>query len=365
MNTSELLLQSISGTFLNFGEALYLYKNAQTSELMFAADTVRKRKHHPGIVSWIIDRNVNITNVCLSRCKFCNYYRKPKDNDAYITTAEEYDKKIRRLWELGGDQLLLQGGLHPHLGLGFYRELFTDLKNKYPWLKLHALGPAEVHHLAKMEKCSYADILTELQKAGLDSLPGAGAEILADRVRKLISPAKCSADEWLQVMREAHKTGMATSATMMFGHIETEEERILHILKIRDLQNEKPTENPGFVAFISWPFQGKNTKLQEKYPVSPVTAEAYIRMVAISRLLLPNIENIQASWLTTGIETGKICLHAGANDLGSIMIEENVVSAAGASHTLDQNGMEEAIRDAGFIPVLRNQKYEFLTYPEV
>ncbi len=364
MNIPELLLQAISGKFLEFEQALFLYKNAKTSELMLAADTVRKRKHHPNIVSWIIDRNVNITNVCLSRCKFCNYYRKAKDDDAYITTAEEYEAKIRRLWELGGDQLLLQGGLHPHLGLDFYLKLFSNLKGKYPWLKLHALGPAEVHHLAKMEKCGYATILAELHKAGLDSLPGAGAEILADRVRKLISPAKCSADEWLQVMREAHKTGMSTSATMMFGHVETIEERVMHILKIRDLQNEKPAGHPGFVAFISWPFQGKDTKLQEKYHVSPVSAEAYIRMVATSRLLLPNIENIQASWLTTGIETGKICLHAGANDLGSIMIEENVVSAAGANHALDEKGMEEAIRDAGFIPVRRNQKYELLSYPE-
>ncbi|MDR1172699.1 MAG: CofH family radical SAM protein, partial [Bacteroidales bacterium] len=309
--------------------------------------------------SWQIDRNVNYTNVCVSHCRFCNFCRTRNSADAYITTDEEYDVKIRELFAIGGDQLLLQGGMHPDLGLPFYDDLFRKLKKRYPGLKLHALGPPEVHHIARKEGMSYRETLEALVKAGLDSLPGAGAEILSDRVRRMVSPAKCTAQQWLDVMREAHAMNLPTSATMMFGHVETERERIEHLVHIRDLQVQKPEDAYGFLAFISWPFQSAGTALERNMSIrSSIRTQDYLRMIAISRVMLPNVTNIQASWLTTGISAGLLALYAGANDLGSVMMEENVVSAAGAKHQTDVAGMREAIRKAGFAPILRNQKYE-------
>jgi len=255
---------------------------------------------------------------------------------------------------------LLQGGMHPHLGLDFYTNLFSGLKKLYPSLRLHALGPPEVVHLANMEKLAYREVLEKLVASGMDSLPGAGAEILVDRVRHEISPVKCTAIEWLEVMKEAHIMDLTTSATMMFGHIETLEERLEHMVSIRELQSRKPSAHKGFLSFIPWPFQDEGTVLLKKSGISNhVTSEEYIRMIAISRIMIPNIPNIQASWLTVGKETGQLCLHAGANDFGSIMIEENVVSAAGAHNSMDAQGMQSAISEAGFVPQLRNQDFSW------
>ena len=345
--------------FLSVEEGLYLYRYAPLAELMQLGWALRQI-HVPGnTASWQIDRNVNYTNVCVSHCRFCNFCRTKSSADAYITTDEEYDVKIRELFDTGGDQLLLQGGLHPDLGLQFYLNLFQRLKNRYPKLKLHALGPHEIHYIAEKEKLSYRATLEALVSAGLDSLPGAGAEILSDRVRKIISPAKCNTQQWLDVMREAHALNLPTSATMMFGHVETEKERIEHLVHIRNLQAQKPEGTYGFLAFIPWIFQSKGTALERRMNIRNRTGtQDYLRMIAISRAMLPNITNIQASWLTVGIQAGTLALYAGANDLGSVMIEENVVSAAGASHKMDASGMQNAIRIAGFTPQLRNQKYE-------
>jgi cyclic dehypoxanthinyl futalosine synthase len=317
-----------------------------------------------GKVSWQIDRNVNTTNVCLANCKFCNFYRIPGHADAYITDMPTYRKKIEETLAYGGDQLLLQGGHHPDLGLDFYTKTFRQLKQEYPSLKLHALGPPEVAHICKLEKMSHHDVLKALQEAGLDSLPGAGAEILVDRVRRLISKGKCGADEWLAIMHEAHKLNITTSATMMFGHVETLEERFIHLTRIREIQSMKPEHAKGFLAFIPWTFQDVDTLLTRIRGVHNLTTtDEYIRMIAISRIMLPNVKNIQASWLTVGKQTAQVCLHSGANDFGSIMIEENVVSAAGAPHRFTYKTMQDAIREAGFEPQLRNQQYEWREIP--
>jgi cyclic dehypoxanthinyl futalosine synthase len=361
MDISDLYRKALDLQFLSVDEGLYLYRNAPLSELMQLGYSLRQI-HVPGnAASWQIDRNVNYTNVCASHCRFCNFCRTRNSSDAYIVTDEEYDVKIKELFAAGGEQLLLQGGMHPDLGLKFYVDLFRSLKNRHPRLKLHALGPPEVHHIAAKEGLSYRQTLEALTEAGLDSLPGAGAEILSDRVRKIVSPAKCSAPQWLDVMREAHDMNLPTSATMMFGHVETERERIEHLVLIRDLQAQKPENAYGFLAFIPWPFQSAGTALERMMTVRRAGTWDYLRMIAVSRAMLPNITNIQASWLTTGISAGLLSLYAGANDLGSVMIEENVVSAAGAKHKMDAAGMQNAIRSAGFTPLLRNQKYEPIT----
>lgn len=362
---SALLLKAIDGKFLSTDEGLELYLNAPLSQLMFAANEVREKLHPHGKVTWIIDRNVNYTNICVSGCKFCNFYRGKNHREAYVTSIEEYRQKIDELIALGGNQLLLQGGMHPDFGLSFYTELFQALKGMYPDLKLHALGPPEVVHIAQLESLSYHDTLERLMAAGLDSLPGAGAEILVERVRSEVSRNKCTANQWLDVMREAHRLGLTTSATMMFGHIETPEERLQHMIAVREVQAGKPDAATGFISFIPWPFQDKNTVLSKRYNVhNSVSREEYIRTIAISRLMLPNIQNVQASWLTVGKETAQLCLHAGANDFGSIMIEENVVSVAGADYKFDKDGIRKAIREAGFEPQFRNQQFEFLPSPE-
>ena len=358
MNVEKLINKALQLDFLDAEEGSFLYKNASIGLLMYLGNAIRKKLHPENNVTWIIDRNVNITNVCISGCRFCNFYRPKGSEEAYITSFDEYREKIDTLFKLGGRQLLLQGGMHPDLGLEFYTSLFCRLKNTYPELKLHALGPPEIHHIAGLENLSYEEVLDALINAGLDSLPGAGAEILSDRVRKKISKGKCLTEAWLNVMRTAHKKHLITSATMMFGHIETPEERLEHLINIRNVQHEKPENSPGFISFIPWPFQDNGTILARKGVKNQSTAEDYIRLIAISRIMLPNIKNIQASWLTVGKETGQICLHSGANDMGSIMIEENVVSSAGASYSFDEKGITEAIRQAGFHPVKRNQKFE-------
>jgi cyclic dehypoxanthinyl futalosine synthase len=365
MNDSELYHRALNFEFLSVEEGVHLFHHAPLADLMFVANELRKKQVPHEKVTWQIDRNVNTTNVCIANCKFCNFYRVPGHPDAYITDMETYRRKIAETFRFGGDQLLLQGGHHPQLGLDFYTRTFRQLKQEFPTLKLHALGPPEVAHICKLEKMSHHDVLVALKDAGLDSLPGAGAEILVDRVRRLVSKGKCGADEWLAIMQEAHKLKITTSATMMFGHVETIEERFVHLTRIREVQSKKPEQAKGFLAFIPWTFQDVDTLLARIRGVHNLTTpEEYIRMIALSRIMLPNIKNIQASWLTVGKQTAQICLHAGANDFGSIMIEENVVSAAGAPHRFTYKTIQGAIREAGFEPQLRNQQYEWRNIPE-
>jgi cyclic dehypoxanthinyl futalosine synthase len=364
MELKELYSKALKFEWLSPEEGIYLFEKAPLTELMHIADELRKQQVPHGKVTWQIDRNVNTTNVCTANCKFCNFYRIPGHAEAYITTIDEYKRKIDETLKFGGDQLLLQGGHHPDLGLKFYVDTFRTLKELYPTLKLHTLGPPEVAHITKLEKSTHIEVLKALQDAGMNSLPGAGAEILNDRVRRLISKGKCGAQEWLDVMRAAHKLNIASSATMMFGHVETLQERFEHFADIRQVQSEKPEGHYGFTAFIPWTFQDVDTLLSRIRGVhNMTTSEEYIRMIAMSRIMLPNIKNIQASWLTVGKQVAQICLRAGANDFGSIMIEENVVSAAGAPHRFTYRSMQEAIREAGFEPQLRTQLYEFREIP--
>jgi cyclic dehypoxanthinyl futalosine synthase len=362
MKLDELYDKALILNPLDADEGLTLYTQAPLEELIFVANKLRQFHNSGNNVGWMIDRNVNLTNICFSQCSFCNFCRKKGDAESYVTSMEEYESKIGELYSLGGDQLLLQGGMNPDLDISYYVDLFSALKKNWPSLKLHALGPPEIVYLAKKEKMSYADVLSRLKKAGLDSLPGAGAEILSDRVRKIVSPAKATTEEWLEVMREAHILNLPTSATMMYGHIETTRERIEHLIKLRDLQERRPKDHYGFITFIPWPFQDEGTLLLQKQGIkSTYNGPDYLRLIAISRIMLNNIINIQASILTVGKEIGMLSLHSGANDLGSIMIEENVVSAAGATNHFSAGDIQSIIKEAGFTPVRRNQKYE--VYP--
>jgi cyclic dehypoxanthinyl futalosine synthase len=365
MNTADLLNRALQFDFLSQEEGVFLYHQATTAELAYVANELRKKQVPSGKVTWQIDRNVNTTNVCIANCKFCNFFRRPGHEDSYVTDIETYKVKIEETFRLGGDQLLLQGGHHPDLGLEFYTNLFRTLKELYPDLKLHALGPPEIAHVAKLEGKSHTEVLAALKASGMDSLPGAGAEILNDRVRRLISKGKCGGQEWLDVMRAAHQLDITTSATMMFGHVETIEERFEHLVWIRQVQSEKPANAKGFLAFIPWPFQDDGTLLKRLRGISNnVSGDEYVRMLALSRIMLPNIKNIQASWLTVGKPVAQLCLHAGANDFGSIMIEENVVSAAGAPHRFTAKGIQDAITEAGFEAQLRGQQYNYRELPE-
>ena len=365
MQIDNLYNKALNFEFLTVEEGMFLFKNAPVSELMFVANELRKKQVPHGKVTWQIDRNLNTTNVCIANCKFCNFYRIPGHAEAYITDMDTYRVKIAETIKYGGDQLLLQGGHHPDLGLDFYTKTFSAIKSEFPTIKIHALGPPEIAHITKLEKSTHKEVLTALKEAGMDSLPGAGAEILVDRVRRLISKGKCGADEWLAIMHEAHKLNITTSATMMFGHVETLEERFIHLARIREVQAMKPENAKGFLAFIPWTFQDADTLLAKIRGVHNLTTpDEYIRMIAMSRIMLPNIKNIQASWLTVGKATAQICLNGGANDFGSIMIEENVVSAAGAPHRFTYKTIQNAIKEGGFEPQLRNQQYEWRVIPE-
>jgi cyclic dehypoxanthinyl futalosine synthase len=350
--------------WLSEAEGLHLFEHAPLAELMFVANEMRKQHVPHNKVTWQIDRNVNTTNVCLANCKFCNFYRIPGHAEAYITDIATYKTKIKETIAWGGDQLLLQGGHHPDLGLKFYVDLFRELKSMYPQIRLHTLGPPEIAHIAKLEKATHHEVLQALKNAGMDSLPGAGAEILVDRVRRLISKGKCGAQEWLDVMRAAHQLDITSSATMMFGHVETLEERFTHLALLRQVQSEKPDASNGFLAFIPWTFQDVGTLLNRiRGTRNTTTGDEYLRMIAISRIMLPNVKNIQASWLTVGKEIAQASLYGGANDFGSIMLEENVVSAAGAPHRFTYKSIQEAITEAGFEPQLRTQLYKFRDLP--
>lgn len=366
MNLNDIYKRALKLEHLTVEEGAFLFHHAPIAELAWVANELRKIQVPHSKVTWIIDRNMNTTNVCTANCKFCNFYRVPGHSEQYITDIETYKVKIEETFRYGGEQLLLQGGHHPELGLEYYVDLFKQLKSLYPQLKLHALGPPELAHICKVSKVSHQAALEALIAAGLDSMPGPGAEILDDRVRRLISKGKCSAQEWLEIMKVAHQLNLTTSATMMFGHIETIQERMEHLVKIREVQAQKPEHAKGFVAFIPWTFQDVDTLLLRiRRAKNDTTPEEYIRMIALSRIMLPNIKNIQASWLTVGKKVAQMCLHAGANDFGSIMIEENVVSAAGAPHRFTADGIQQAIREAGFEPQLRNQQYEFREMPQL
>lgn len=344
---------------ITIAECLEIYQNAPLWKLMEIANIIRFNKHPQKKVSWQIDRNVNYTNVCISGCLFCNFHCKITETEHHNNVSiDSFEEKIKILRKKGGDQLLLQGGLHPKYDINYYKSLFRELKRIDPNLKLNALGPPEIAHIARLSKLTITETLIQLIESGLDTLPGAGAEILDDNIRKIISPAKPTAKEWIDVMMCAHKLGISTTATMVYGHIEDDRQRMQHLITLRQIQKEKPKNAIGFRAFICWPMQVKGTKLIDLYPnIIKQTPADYIRMIAISRIVLHNIDHIQTSWLTVGKDTAMITLHAGADDMGSIMIEENVVSSAGVNNSFDANGIQDAIREAGFTPWLRDQQY--------
>ena len=337
-------------------EALELYRGAPTSLVGRLADGVRARKHPESIVTYIIDRNVNYTNVCVAKCSFCAFYRDVGSPEGYVLGFDELFRKIDETVAVGGVQLLLQGGHNPDLPLRWYEDLFRAVKQRYPTFKLHALSPPEVIHLSRLTQLPVAAIIDRLVAAGLDSIPGGGAEILVDRVRTLLHCyGKASADEWLDVMRLAHRAGLRTTATMMYGTVETDEERIEHLLRLRALQDE----TGGFTAFIAWSYQPDNTVLAG----DEATGVDYMRTLATARIVLDNFDNLQASWVTQGGKVGQLSLAFGANDMGSVMIEENVVRAAGASYCMDEVEIVRNIENAGFAAKRRNMHYEILGDP--
>jgi len=338
-------------------EALDLIENASLVELGEMA-TKRKAELHPEkITSFVVDRNINYTNVCWVDCKFCAFYRHGRDGDSYVLSYEEIDKKIEELLEIGGTQILMQGGVHPKLKIDYYEDLVEHIHTKFPQITLHSFSAIEIVYIAKVSKITILEVLKRLQAKGLSSIPGAGAEILSDRVRDIIAPKKIDACQWLEVHRLAHSIGMKTTATMMFGTVETNEEIIEHWDLIRQLQDE----TGGFRAFIMWSFQSGNTKLIEELPdIKPQSSNRYLRLLAVSRLFLDNFKNIQSSWVTQGSYIGQMALKFGANDLGSTMMEENVVAAAGATNCMNQDEMIQLIRDVGEKPAKRNTAYEIL-----
>jgi cyclic dehypoxanthinyl futalosine synthase len=351
MTIDALADQVRQGRRLDRAEALDLYLHAPTALLGRLADEVRARKHPERIVTYIIDRNVNYTNVCVARCNFCAFYRPVGSADGYVLGFEEIFRKIDETIALGGGQLLLQGGHNPDLPLEWYEDLFRAVKARYPAFKLHALSPPEVIHLSRMSRLPVPQVIERLIAAGLDSIPGGGAEILVDRVRKLLNCyGKATADEWLDVMRHAHRAGLRTTATMMYGTVETVDERLEHLFRLRELQDEMG----GFTAFITWSYQPDHTELGG----TEASGVEYLRTLATARLVLDNFDNLQASWVTQGGKVGQLSLAFGANDMGSVMIEENVVRAAGAAYCMDEIEIVRNIENAGFVAKRRNMHYE-------
>ena len=337
-------------------DAIALYRHAPTHQLGQLADVVRARKHPAGVVTYIIDRNVNYTNVCVAKCSFCAFYRDVGASDGYVLGFDEIFAKIDETIELGGVQLLLQGGHNPDLPLTWYEDLFREVKHRYPDFKLHELSPPEVVHISRLSQLPIRAVLERLIAAGLDSVPGGGAEILVDRVRRLLNCySKATASEWLEVMRVAHTLGLRTTATMMYGTVECLEERIEHLMQLRDLQDE----TGGFTAFITWSYQPPNTELGGV----EATGIDYLRTLALARVVLDNVPNLQASWVTQGGKVGQLSLAFGANDMGSVMMEENVVRAAGAAYCMDEVEIARNVEDAGFVPKRRNMHYEILGDP--
>ena len=338
-------------------DALDLIKNASLLDLAKMASAKKDELHKEKLTTFIVDRNINYTNVCWVDCKFCAFFRHKKDNDSYVLKFDEIDEKIEELLAIGGTQILFQGGVHPNLKIDYYEDLVNHIHTKYPQITIHGFSSIEIDFIAKVSKISILEVLKRLQAKGLNSIPGAGAEILSDRVRDIIAPKKMDTQEWLEVHRLAHSIGMKTTATMMFGTVETDEEIIEHWDLIRKLQDE----TGGFRAFIMWSFQGENTKLMEEHPqIKPQSSNRYLRLLAVSRLYLDNFKNLQSSWVTQGSYIGQMALKFGANDLGSTMMEENVVKAAGAANRMNQDEMIRFIKDIGEIPAKRDTAYNIL-----
>ena len=350
----------LDGHRIDAAEAIALYRGLPTHALGALADGARAARHPDGIVTYIIDRNVNYTNVCVARCNFCAFYRDVGSSDGYVLGFDELFAKIDETIAVGGVQLLLQGGHNPDLPLNWYEDLFRAIKERYPDFRLHALSPPELIHLSRLSNLPVRAVIDRLMAAGMDSIPGGGAEILVDRVRRLLHcDGKATADEWIGVMRDAHRAGLRTTATMMYGTVETLEERVEHLLRIRALQDE----TGGFTAFITWSFQPDHTELAERQPIDTATCVEYLRTLALARLVLDNVDNLQASWVTQGGKVGQLSLAYGANDMGSVMIEENVVRAAGAAYCMDEVEIVRNIEDAGFVPKRRDMEYRVLGNP--
>ena len=338
-------------------EALDLIQNASLIELGKMASAKKLELHPDKITTFVVDRNINYTNICWVDCKFCAFYRHSKDDDAYVLTYEEIDKKIDELLEIGGTQILFQGGVHPKLKIDFYEDLVEHIHTKYPMINIHGFSSIEIVYISRISKISYSEVIRRLKAKGLASIPGAGAEILNDDVRDIIAPKKHDVKDWLEVHRQAHLLDVKSTATMMFGTVETDEQIIGHWEKIRDLQDE----TAGFRAYIMWSFQSAHTQLAKELPNIPAqSSNRYLRLLAVARLYLDNFPNIQSSWVTQGSYIGQMALQFGANDLGSTMMEENVVSAAGATNTMNQNEMIDLIRDFGENPAKRNTAYDIL-----
>jgi cyclic dehypoxanthinyl futalosine synthase len=356
MTIDEIASKVHAGSRISAAEALTLYRDAPTPMLGRLADAVRARKHPARVVTYIIDRNVNYTNVCVAKCTFCAFYRDVGSPEGYVLGFDELLRKIEETIAVGGGQLLLQGGHNPDLPLTWYEDLFRAVKQRFPSFRLHALSPPEVIHLSRLSRLPVPIVIERLIDAGLDSIPGGGAEILVDRVRRLLHcDGKASADEWLDVMRHAHRAGLRTTATMMYGTVETDEERIEHLLRLRSLQDE----TGGFTAFIAWSYQPDHTELAGV----EATGVEYLRTLATARIVLDNFDNLQASWVTQGGKVGQLSLAYGANDMGSVMIEENVVRAAGATYCMDEVEIVRNVENAGFVAKRRNMHYEILGEP--
>lgn len=352
IKTNRLLEKAAAGQRLTLEEGVELYRQCDLIQLGTAADITRRRLHPHNLVTFIIDRNINYTNVCISKCRFCAFYRDQKHPESYVMPKEELFRKIEETLEVNGTAVMIQGGLHPDLGLDYYLDMLESIKKSYR-IHIHSFSPPEIVHMSNTSGLGVGEVISRLRQAGLDSLPGGGAEILVDRVRQEISPGKISWRQWMDVMAEAHRQGMKTTATMMFGHVETIEERILHMVRVRDAQDE----TGGFTAFIPWSFQPGNTRLSG----SPqATGADYLKTLALSRIMLDNIPNIQASWVTQGAKMAQVGLSFGANDFGSTMLEENVVRAAGVTYRVPLDDIVRFIRDAGFRPAQRTTFYEIV-----
>ncbi len=351
-STNAILESAREGKRITFDEAVNLFENADLLDLADAADQTRQRLHPDGVISYIIDRNINYTNVCKEFCSFCAFYRVKGDAEAYVLPDHVIFKKIEETLQLGGTGILMQGGVHPDLKIDYYEHLLSGIKSRYK-IHCHCFSPPEILNIARVSKLTVGDVFTRLKQAGLDSMPGGGGEILDDEIRNDISPLKCKTDEWLMVHREAHKLGLRTTATMMIGVGENIYHRIRHLQRVRDLQDE----TDGLTAFIPWTFQPENTPLGDRH-LPEVTATEYLRLLALCRIFFDNIPNVQVSWLTVGLKVGQVGLRFGVNDMGSIMIEENVISAAGAKNRANEAELRRVITDAGFIPRQRTTLYE-------
>jgi len=355
--TEAILKKAVEGERISSGEAVELFRSTDTLLLGNVASRIARRKQKNRVVTYIVDRNINYTNICVTDCTFCAFYRKERDEDAYLHPFKTIAEKIGETVALGGNQILLQGGHNIDLRIDYFEDLFRRIKERFD-IHLHALSPPEIVHTARISRLTIDETLERLSAAGLDSIPGGGAEILVDRVRRKISPHKCSTNEWLDVMDRAHRMDIPTTATMMFGHVESIEDRVEHLCQIREQQDK----SGGFTAFIPWPFQPGRTELGIDLGISgQVTGLDYLKTLAISRIFLDNFDNLQSSWVTQGPKVGQVALYYGANDMGSTMMEENVVRAAGTIHCLNEEDIRRIIIDGGFIPQRRNMRYEFVS----